>query len=111
MIHIYIDVIYGYTGPGTPFGGESVELGEKVTVQSHEMRLHEINTLEWEDLVVSNDPNNLIIPGKGTTMSLIFLFVETFGSWNLLTMRCLLQTTFHVLSNKFNLKHMIPEIM
>lgn len=50
-----------YRGPDTPFGGESVEFGEGRTVQSHEMRLHEINTLDWEDLLASNDPSNFNI--------------------------------------------------
>ncbi|KAF9602629.1 hypothetical protein IFM89_030517 [Coptis chinensis] len=33
-------------------------------VQNHEKRLHEINTLEWEDLLLSNAPNNVNI-GEG----------------------------------------------
>lgn len=31
------------------------ELNDNLTVKSHELRLHEINTLEWDDLVVAND--------------------------------------------------------
>ncbi|KAI9084292.1 hypothetical protein K1719_033799 [Acacia pycnantha] len=31
------------------------ELNDNLTVKSHEMRLHEINTLEWDDLVATND--------------------------------------------------------
>lgn len=42
--------------------GISVKLGsepnDNLTVQNHELRLHEINTLEWEELVVANDSNN-----------------------------------------------------
>ncbi|KAK7246316.1 hypothetical protein RIF29_41180 [Crotalaria pallida] len=30
-------------------------LNDNLTVKSHEMKLHELNTLEWDDLVVSND--------------------------------------------------------
>ncbi|XP_028772117.1 calmodulin-binding transcription activator 5 isoform X2 [Neltuma alba] len=33
------------------------ELNDNSTVKSHELRLHEINTLEWDDLVVTNDLN------------------------------------------------------
>ncbi|XP_044486779.1 calmodulin-binding transcription activator 5-like isoform X2 [Mangifera indica] len=40
----------------------AVQLGsepnDNLTVQNHELRLHEINTLEWEELVVANDSNN-----------------------------------------------------
>ncbi|CAJ1963270.1 unnamed protein product [Sphenostylis stenocarpa] len=32
----------------------TVELNDNVTVKNHEQKLHEINTLEWDDLVVSN---------------------------------------------------------
>lgn len=35
------------------------------TIQSHEMRLHEINTLEWDELVVPDDPNKLITSEGG----------------------------------------------
>ncbi|KAL2341702.1 hypothetical protein Fmac_009642 [Flemingia macrophylla] len=34
--------------------GYAVELNDNLTVKSHEQRLHEINTLEWDDLVVPN---------------------------------------------------------
>ncbi|KAF5175820.1 Calmodulin-binding transcription activator [Thalictrum thalictroides] len=53
-----------YLGPETPFVGESTEHGERITVQNHDIRLHEINTLEWEDLLVSNDPNNFNITSQ-----------------------------------------------
>lgn len=36
----------------------STEPGDTLTVRNHEMRLHEINTLEWDELV-ADDPNNL----------------------------------------------------
>ncbi|KAH1209074.1 Calmodulin-binding transcription activator 5 [Glycine max] len=32
----------------------AVELNDNLTAKSHEQRLHEINTLEWDDLVVPN---------------------------------------------------------
>ncbi|XP_043721611.1 calmodulin-binding transcription activator 5-like isoform X2 [Telopea speciosissima] len=35
-----------------------VELGDSMTVRNHEMRLHEINTLDWEDLLAAQDPND-----------------------------------------------------
>ncbi|XP_050216986.1 calmodulin-binding transcription activator 5 [Mercurialis annua] len=37
---------------------EMIELGGGSTVRNYEMRLHEINTLEWDELV-ANDSNNL----------------------------------------------------
>ncbi|KAI4371379.1 hypothetical protein MLD38_019621 [Melastoma candidum] len=36
---------------------EPADPRENLTAQNHEMRLHEINTLEWEELV-TNEPNN-----------------------------------------------------
>ncbi|XP_048235121.1 calmodulin-binding transcription activator 5 isoform X2 [Ricinus communis] len=36
---------------------ELQEPGDSLTVINHELRLHEINTLEWDELV-TNDPNN-----------------------------------------------------
>ncbi|XP_020960925.1 calmodulin-binding transcription activator 5 isoform X5 [Arachis ipaensis] len=41
------------------------EINNNITVKSHEQRLHEINTLEWDDLVVANDPNTSTINGGG----------------------------------------------
>lgn len=35
-----------------------------LTVQNHEMRLHELNTLEWDELV-ANDSNNASAPKGG----------------------------------------------
>ncbi|XP_061349103.1 calmodulin-binding transcription activator 5 isoform X2 [Gastrolobium bilobum] len=35
------------------------------SVKSHELRLHEINTLEWDDLVVANDLNTSTVPNEG----------------------------------------------
>ncbi|XP_044500808.1 calmodulin-binding transcription activator 5 isoform X2 [Mangifera indica] len=37
---------------------ELAEPNDNLTVQNHELRLHEINTLEWDELVVANDSNN-----------------------------------------------------
>ncbi|KAL5700921.1 hypothetical protein ACHQM5_026317 [Ranunculus cassubicifolius] len=48
-----------HTGPATPSVGESVDTGENVNIGSYEMRLHEINTLDWDDLLVSSDPGNI----------------------------------------------------
>ncbi|XP_062174813.1 calmodulin-binding transcription activator 5 isoform X2 [Alnus glutinosa] len=36
--------------------------GDNFTVQNHEMRLLEINTLEWDELLLTNDSNNLTAP-------------------------------------------------
>ncbi|KAM1723481.1 hypothetical protein COP2_022355 [Malus domestica] len=42
---------------------ELPELGDRLTVNNHEQRLHDINTLEWEELLVTNDskekPDNI----------------------------------------------------
>uniref|UniRef100_A0A2P2LW52 Calmodulin-binding transcription activator 5 isoform X3 n=2 Tax=Rhizophora mucronata TaxID=61149 RepID=A0A2P2LW52_RHIMU len=35
------------------------EPGDSISIRNHEMRLHEINTLEWDELV-TNDPSSLI---------------------------------------------------
>lgn len=52
-------------------GGNHVHYGESAgTVQNHELRLHEINTLEWDDLLLTNDLNNSIVP-KGAKVSSI----------------------------------------
>ncbi|TYJ17711.1 hypothetical protein E1A91_A09G071800v1 [Gossypium mustelinum] len=37
------------------------EPGNSVDVRNHEMRLHEINTLEWDELLVTNDSNDSTI--------------------------------------------------
>lgn len=41
------------------------EINENITVKSHELRLHELNTLEWDDLVVANDLNTSVVPNGG----------------------------------------------
>lgn len=46
--------------------GESTDPGDCLTVRNHEMRLHEINTLEWDELV-TNDLNNSHMPKEGET--------------------------------------------
>ncbi|KAK3188822.1 hypothetical protein Dsin_028383 [Dipteronia sinensis] len=40
----------------------ATEPGDNITVQHHEMRLHELNTLEWDELVVINDSDNSSAP-------------------------------------------------
>ena len=40
---------------------------DSLTVRSHAMRLHELNTLEWDELV-TNDPGNSIPPGGGNRL-------------------------------------------
>ncbi|KAL2960266.1 hypothetical protein AAZX31_17G030800 [Glycine max] len=37
-----------------------------INVKSHELRLHEINTLDWDDLVDANDHNTTTVPNGGT---------------------------------------------
>ncbi|KAM1086543.1 hypothetical protein ACFX2B_012039 [Malus domestica] len=42
---------------------ELQELGDGLTVNNHEQRLHDINTLEWDELLVKNDPEGDNISG------------------------------------------------
>ncbi|KAL0457473.1 UNVERIFIED_CONTAM: Calmodulin-binding transcription activator 5 [Sesamum latifolium] len=53
-------VYYGGTG-------SYLECHDSVTIKHHEQRLHEINTLEWDELLVPDDPHRLITPQEGTT--------------------------------------------
>ncbi|PON93224.1 Notch [Trema orientale] len=39
-------------------GKELPGSGETLTVRNHEQSLHDINTLEWDELLVTNDPTN-----------------------------------------------------
>ncbi|KEH32339.1 calmodulin-binding transcription activator [Medicago truncatula] len=50
------------SGTKTAYAGE---INENITVKSHELRLHELNTLEWDDLVVANDLNTSVVPNGG----------------------------------------------
>jgi hypothetical protein len=45
--------------------GDSPGPGDNVTAQNHELRLREINTLEWDELLLTNDSNNLTAPTGG----------------------------------------------
>ncbi|KAG8658884.1 calmodulin-binding transcription activator 5 isoform X2 [Manihot esculenta] len=47
---------------------EAIDPGDCLTVRNHEMRLHEINTLEWDELV-TNDLNNSHMPKEDKNMS------------------------------------------
>lgn len=38
-------------------GWTKTDTSDNVKDKSHELRLHEINTLEWDDLVDANDHN------------------------------------------------------
>ncbi|MBA0858028.1 hypothetical protein Goshw_020425, partial [Gossypium schwendimanii] len=44
------------------------EPGNSVDVRNHEMRLHEINTLEWDELLVTNDSNDSTISRRGNKL-------------------------------------------
>ncbi|KAM7280432.1 hypothetical protein ACFE04_007566 [Oxalis oulophora] len=52
---------------------EEIDSGEKEfsgvgdNVRNHEMTLHEINTLEWDELLATNDPNNPNAPKRGVS--------------------------------------------
>uniref|UniRef100_A0A6M2FCR4 CG-1 domain-containing protein n=1 Tax=Populus davidiana TaxID=266767 RepID=A0A6M2FCR4_9ROSI len=52
------------SGAARAYDSSEKDLGssDSLTVRSHAMRLHELNTLEWDELV-TNDPGNLIPPG------------------------------------------------
>lgn len=39
-------------------------IDDSLTYKSHEMRLHEINTLDWDELVI-DDSNNVSAPAGG----------------------------------------------
>ncbi|KAK7387976.1 hypothetical protein VNO78_22775 [Psophocarpus tetragonolobus] len=47
----------------TTYAGDT---SDNIKVKSHEMRLHEINTLEWDDLVDANDHSALTVANGGT---------------------------------------------
>lgn len=44
-----------------------------MTVQNHEQRLLEINTLEWDDLLAPGDSNMIISTQQGICMMLLLL--------------------------------------
>ncbi|TYG40418.1 hypothetical protein ES288_D12G091100v1 [Gossypium darwinii] len=46
----------------------SEELGENVNVRNHEMKLLEINTLEWHELLVANGANDSITSRGGIVL-------------------------------------------
>ena len=43
------------------------------TVINHEMRIHEINTLDWDELGIPNDSNKLITSG-GTELLSVYSY-------------------------------------
>ncbi|RZC04434.1 calmodulin-binding transcription activator 6-like isoform X2 [Glycine soja] len=51
------------SGTTTAYTGD---MSNNINVKSHELRLHEINTLEWDDLVDTNDHNASTVPNGGT---------------------------------------------
>ncbi|KAL2338968.1 hypothetical protein Fmac_013414 [Flemingia macrophylla] len=51
------------SGTATTYAGD---MSDNIKVKSHELRLHEINTLEWDDLVDANDHNASTVPNGGT---------------------------------------------
>ncbi|KAJ6720977.1 CALMODULIN-BINDING TRANSCRIPTION ACTIVATOR CAMTA [Salix viminalis] len=44
------------------FSEKDLRSSDNLTVRSHAIKLHELNTLEWDELV-TNDPGNSILPG------------------------------------------------
>ncbi|KAL5182601.1 Calmodulin-binding transcription activator 5 [Glycine soja] len=51
------------SGTTTAYAGDT---SANINVKSHELRLHEINTLDWDDLVDANDHNTSTVPNGGT---------------------------------------------
>ncbi|CAA3031818.1 calmodulin-binding transcription activator 5 isoform X4 [Olea europaea subsp. europaea] len=49
------------------YSRSQLENNDSTTMKNHEQRLHEINTLEWDELLVSVDPNKPITPQEGKT--------------------------------------------
>ncbi|KAF8401353.1 hypothetical protein HHK36_012287 [Tetracentron sinense] len=58
-----------YAGCESSLIGESAKLDDNITVINHEKRLHEINTLEWEDLLTIHDPIDSNAPKIGDPKS------------------------------------------
>ncbi|XP_010671665.2 calmodulin-binding transcription activator 6 isoform X1 [Beta vulgaris subsp. vulgaris] len=50
-----------------PARRESIESGDSINVSNHEIRLHEINTLDWDELLVPNDLNEATLTIKDQT--------------------------------------------
>ncbi|KAF5452276.1 hypothetical protein F2P56_027296 [Juglans regia] len=48
---------HGYNAGKKEILGESIGPGDNLTVQNHELTIHEINTLEWDELLLTNDSN------------------------------------------------------
>ncbi|KAL5983577.1 hypothetical protein ACLOJK_017665 [Asimina triloba] len=67
------DSTFYAVGSGTSLVGESTEprdhLDENM-IARNELRLHEINTLDWDDLLVTDDDINSSVSGKGEGLSL-----------------------------------------
>ncbi|KAL3505654.1 hypothetical protein ACH5RR_031036 [Cinchona calisaya] len=43
----------------------ALEPNQSTNIKDHELRLHEINTLEWDELLMQGDSNKLIAPQEG----------------------------------------------
>ncbi|KAG2726927.1 hypothetical protein I3760_01G136700 [Carya illinoinensis] len=59
------------SGSDHTYSGGKKELlgpGDNLNVHNHELRIHEINTLEWDELLLTNDSNTSIAP-KGDKVS------------------------------------------
>ncbi|PHU01736.1 Calmodulin-binding transcription activator 6 [Capsicum chinense] len=54
-----------------------LEPNSDMTVQNHEQRLLEINTLEWDDLLAPGDSNKIISTQQGICMMLLLLGVSS----------------------------------
>ncbi|PIN05351.1 putative protein, contains IPT/TIG domain [Handroanthus impetiginosus] len=62
------------TGDRAYYGGNEslLERQDSMTIKYHQQRLHEINTLDWDELVVPDDPNKMIALQQATGNSAVF---------------------------------------
>ncbi|KAK6930251.1 IQ motif, EF-hand binding site [Dillenia turbinata] len=61
----------------SPGRKDNIGTGDSMSLRNHEMRLHEINTLEWEDLLGTDDPNH----SKGDKVSILGQQTQYNTSW------------------------------
>ena len=63
------------------------ERNDSVVIKTHEQRLHEINTLDWDELVVPIDPNNHNSPQEGMILTCLFsleIVQANFGAFSVI---------------------------
>ena len=53
---------------------------DSLTVINHAIRLQELNTLEWDELLI-NDPSNSILPVEGNRLDALFGNISVSIAW------------------------------